>query len=150
MKIRNSFVSQVSVDLESILLVKLINAGTEHASNPILNGNCCVSINSKNSFTSGSSYPEYGTTNGKDRIPVGMNTTFKESNPQTAQAIQKFLDAGITTNIHFVLTKMTIIDALIRLKNNLFPKGINAVVFLTKSYLENLVFTLVYNTFKIL
>lgn len=75
-------------------------------------------------------YPEYGTTNGKDRIPVGMNTTFKESNPQTAQAIQKFLDAGITTNIHFVLTKMTIIDALIRLKNNLFPKGINAVVFL--------------------
>lgn len=58
------------------------------------------------------------------------NNEYKESNPQTNIAIQKFLDAGITTNIHYVLGKNTIVEAIERLKNNLFPKGINAIVFL--------------------
>ncbi len=74
--------------------------------------------------------PEYGTTENGDNIPVGMNTLYQESNPQTNNAIQKFLDAGITTNVHYVLGKNTIKEAIIRLKNNLFPKGINAIVFL--------------------
>lgn len=55
---------------------------------------------------------------------------YKETNLQTNNAIQKFLDAGITTNVHYVLGKNTIEEAIIRLRNNFFPKGINAIVFL--------------------
>jgi radical SAM protein with 4Fe4S-binding SPASM domain len=40
------------------------------------------------------------------------------------------LDAGIKTNIHYVLGNNSIDEAIERLKNNDFPKGINAVVFL--------------------
>lgn len=48
----------------------------------------------------------------------------------TMKAIQMLLDAGVKTNIHFVLSNTTIDEALIRLKYNGFPQGINAVVFL--------------------
>lgn len=48
----------------------------------------------------------------------------------TYRAIQMLLDAGITTNIHYVLGNNSIDEAIERLKNNDFPKGINAVVFL--------------------
>ncbi len=53
-----------------------------------------------------------------------------ESNPDTITAIRKFIGAGCTTNIHYVLSRKNIKEALYRVKNNLFPKGINAVVFL--------------------
>jgi radical SAM protein with 4Fe4S-binding SPASM domain len=48
----------------------------------------------------------------------------------TLKAIQMLLDAGVKTNIHYVLGNNSIDEAIERLKNNDFPKGINAVIFL--------------------
>ena len=48
----------------------------------------------------------------------------------TYKAIQMLLDAGVKTNIHYVLGKNSIDEAIERLKNNDFPKGVNAVIFL--------------------
>jgi radical SAM protein with 4Fe4S-binding SPASM domain len=48
----------------------------------------------------------------------------------TTNAIQMLLDAGVKTNIHYVLGKNSINEAIDRLKNNDFPQGINAVIFL--------------------
>lgn len=50
--------------------------------------------------------------------------------PYTYNAIQMLLDAGVTTNIHYVLGNNSIDEAIERLKNNNFPKGIANVVFL--------------------
>jgi MoaA/NifB/PqqE/SkfB family radical SAM enzyme len=60
----------------------------------------------------------------------GLTSGGEESNSITIQAIKKLTKAGCKTNIHFVLHKDNIKEALYRIKNNLFPKGINAVVFL--------------------
>lgn len=48
----------------------------------------------------------------------------------TMNAVKMLLEAGVKTNIHYVLSNTTIDEALIRLKYNGFPNGINAVVFL--------------------
>lgn len=48
----------------------------------------------------------------------------------TLKAIQMLLDAGVKTNIHYVLGNNSIDEAIERLKNNDFPKGINAIIFL--------------------
>ena len=48
----------------------------------------------------------------------------------TLRAIDMLLDAGVKTNIHYVLGKNSIDEALDRLRRNDFPKGINAVIFL--------------------
>lgn len=48
----------------------------------------------------------------------------------TMNAIDILLKAGVKTNIHYVLSNSTIDEALIRVKHNGFPNGINAVVFL--------------------
>lgn len=48
----------------------------------------------------------------------------------TLAAIQMLLDAGVKTNIHYVLGKNSIDEAIERLKRNDFPTGINAVIFL--------------------
>lgn len=48
----------------------------------------------------------------------------------TYRAIQMLLDAGVITNIHYVLGKNSIDEAIERLKNNDFPKGVNAIIFL--------------------
>lgn len=53
-----------------------------------------------------------------------------ESNPFTISAIERLIKAGCCTNVHFVLSKQNILEATYRLRNNLFPKGINAVIFL--------------------
>lgn len=53
-----------------------------------------------------------------------------EGNDYTPAAIQMLLDAGVKTNIHFVLGNNTIDEAIARLKYGGFPKGINAVIFL--------------------
>lgn len=50
--------------------------------------------------------------------------------PYTFSAIERFLNAECKTNIHYVLGNDSIDEALFKLKNNLFPKGINAVIFL--------------------
>ncbi len=57
----------------------------------------------------------------------GMN---KESNVQSIEAIKKLISNGIITNIHYVISKDTIDDIIFRLENNLFPNGINAIIFL--------------------
>lgn len=48
----------------------------------------------------------------------------------TTKAIEMLVNAGITTNVHYVLGNNSIDEAIERLKNNSFPKGINAVIFL--------------------
>lgn len=48
----------------------------------------------------------------------------------TYRAIQMLLNAGVKTNIHYVLGNNSIDEAIERLKNNDFPKGVNAVIFL--------------------
>ncbi len=48
----------------------------------------------------------------------------------TLNAIQMLLDAGVKTNIHYVLGNNSIDEATERLKNNSFPSKINAVIFL--------------------
>lgn len=51
-------------------------------------------------------------------------------NNYTFNAVQRLLDKKVKTNIHYVLGKNTIDEAIIRLKFGGFPKGINAVIFL--------------------
>lgn len=46
------------------------------------------------------------------------------------RAIKMFLDAGIKTNIHYVVSNDSIDEAISRLENDDFPKGIYAVIFL--------------------
>lgn len=53
-----------------------------------------------------------------------------ENNPLTISAINRFIDSGCTTNIHYVLSTKNINEALYRVRHGLFPKGINAVIFL--------------------
>ncbi len=48
----------------------------------------------------------------------------------TYRAIQMLLDAGVKTNIQYVLGNNSVEEAIMRLKNNGFPAGINAVIFL--------------------
>lgn len=48
----------------------------------------------------------------------------------TLNAIRILLDAGVKTNIHYVLGENSIDEAINRLQKNDFPKGINAVIFL--------------------
>lgn len=51
-------------------------------------------------------------------------------NQYTSDAISMLLEAGVKTNIHYVLMKDTLKEAIDLLEENKFPKGINAVVFL--------------------
>lgn len=48
----------------------------------------------------------------------------------TERAIQMLLDAGVKTNVHYVLGNNSIDEAIERLRNDDFPEGINAVIFL--------------------
>jgi len=48
----------------------------------------------------------------------------------TLAAIQMLLDAGVRTNIHYVLGRNTIDEAVERLERDDFPEGVNAVIFL--------------------
>lgn len=70
----------------------------------------------------------YGTDFPYDVIRI-FNERIDEKN-YTMQAIKMLIDAGVQTNIHYVLSKSTIDEAIIRLKYNGFPSGVNAVVFL--------------------
>lgn len=54
----------------------------------------------------------------------------KETNPETIKTVERLIQTGCTTNIHYVVSKDTIDEAIIRLEQNLFPEGINAVVFI--------------------
>ncbi len=48
----------------------------------------------------------------------------------TLRAVDMLLKAGVKTNIHYVLSRDSIREALDRLRNKGFPAGINAVIFL--------------------
>lgn len=48
----------------------------------------------------------------------------------TLKAIQMLLQAGVITNIHYVLGNNSMDEAIERLRKNDFPEGINAVIFL--------------------
>ncbi len=48
----------------------------------------------------------------------------------TLNAIQMLLEAGVTTNIHYVLGQNTIDEAISKLREKGFPRGISSVVFL--------------------
>ena len=48
----------------------------------------------------------------------------------TLRAINMLICAGVKTNIHYVISKSSIDEAIARLKENDFPRGINAVIFL--------------------
>lgn len=48
----------------------------------------------------------------------------------TLRAIRMLLDAGVKTNIHYVLGRNSIDEALDRLERDSFPAGVNAVIFL--------------------
>lgn len=56
--------------------------------------------------------------------------TMEESNHYTLDVINALVSSNIKTNIHYVISKNTIDDAIFRLKYDLFPNNINAVVFL--------------------
>ena len=51
-------------------------------------------------------------------------------NDYTLRAIDSLLDAGVKTNIHYVLGKNTIDEALTKLDQDDFPEGINGIIFL--------------------
>ena len=51
-------------------------------------------------------------------------------NDYTYSAIRVLLDAGVKTNIHYVLGRNSIDEAIERLERDSFPEGINAVIFL--------------------
>lgn len=53
-----------------------------------------------------------------------------EGNPVTIESINKFIDAGCITNIHYVISDETIDEAIYRLENDLWPKKINAIIFI--------------------
>jgi radical SAM protein with 4Fe4S-binding SPASM domain len=48
----------------------------------------------------------------------------------TLKAIQRLIDAGVKTNIHYVISNATIDEAIMRMENDLWPKGINRIIFL--------------------
>ena len=54
----------------------------------------------------------------------------KSDHNYTMRAIDMLMNAGVSTNIHFVLSNTTIDEAILRLKHNGFPDGLNAIVFL--------------------
>ena len=54
----------------------------------------------------------------------------KESNEETITAVERLVKKGCITNVHYVISKDTINEAILRLENDLFPKNINAVIFI--------------------
>jgi radical SAM protein with 4Fe4S-binding SPASM domain len=50
--------------------------------------------------------------------------------PYTYKAIDYLLEAGVKTNIHFILHNQSILEAIDLLERDAFPKGIRAVIFL--------------------
>ena len=51
-------------------------------------------------------------------------------NDYTLRAIELLLDAGVKTNIHYVVGNNTIDEAINRLDHDEFPEGINGIIFL--------------------
>jgi len=54
----------------------------------------------------------------------------QESNLDTIDSVNRLVQNGCTTNIHFVVSKDTLTEAIQRLEEDRFPCGINAVIFI--------------------
>lgn len=54
----------------------------------------------------------------------------RESNPETINTVERLIKGGCVTNIHYVVSKDTIDEAILRLERDLIPQGVNAVVFI--------------------
>lgn len=64
------------------------------------------------------------------RLKKNINGNYIETNPDTLLAIQKLADSKCIVNVHYVISIDTIDEAITRLKFGLFPKGINALIFI--------------------
>ena len=73
---------------------------------------------------------EYSDLDGRYELYRVYEETESDEKNYTFKAVNLLLNAGVHTNIHFVLSKATISEAIVRLENNGFPEGINAVIFL--------------------
>ena len=54
----------------------------------------------------------------------------QESNYDTITSVNRLVKNGCTTNIHFVVSRDTLSEAIQRLETDRFPSGINAVIFI--------------------
>lgn len=59
-----------------------------------------------------------------------LDQSMEETNQHTLSATNTLVGAGCKVNVHYVLSNDSLDDAITRIQNGLFPKGINAVVFL--------------------
>lgn len=50
--------------------------------------------------------------------------------PEKLEALQRFIDAGVITNVHFIVGADTIDEAIELLEKKALPKGLNAIIFL--------------------
>ena len=90
---------------------------------------CCVENNIVPNFTTSG----LGMTEEKARLCkayCGAVAVSEYRQEHTYKAINMLLKAGVTTNIHYVLGNNSIDEAIRRLKERDFPKGINAIIFL--------------------
>lgn len=53
-----------------------------------------------------------------------------EASPMTVNVTERLIQHDCITNLHFVVSSETINEAIYRLENDLFPSGINAVIFI--------------------
>lgn len=51
-------------------------------------------------------------------------------NETTLRTIEKLVSYGIRTNIHYVISNSTLDEAIDRMENDTFPKGVNRIIFL--------------------
>lgn len=65
-----------------------------------------------------------------------LGSNGQESNPETIEVINLF-KSKMPTNIHYVINNKTIDEAILRLKGNYFPSGINGVIFLLYKVVGN-------------
>ena len=57
-------------------------------------------------------------------------TDYSDCMPYTKKAVKTLINAGVKTYIHYVLSKNSINEAIRRIKNDDWPKGLHAIVFL--------------------
>jgi len=81
-----------------------------------------------NFTTSGFALSQYVTNMLKDYVGAVAVSWYRAE--YTHRAIAMLIKAGIKTNIHYILGKHSIEEAIFRLEKNLFPEGINAIIFL--------------------
>ena len=65
-----------------------------------------------------------------DSEAIEFKNVYYEAGDYTINAIKTLIDAGVTTNVHYVVGNQTIDELLTRLRLNAFPKGINALILL--------------------